>query len=228
MPFLIDRILPVCYNKISLYTGGLKMKTSNYDLMRDKMEKEFLKYDQTEMIKKFALRHNEDYIYISFVSCEYRLNRLTGRVEYVSPRGDIIHADYNISMTVFDVLAYSKPGCRPAGRFAPINSLKGVVHASAPSDNDFFQKTGDFFAGKCPRLKAACEALGGVAETVGDVSYKLPLFDFLPIIFQFWDADDEFGASIRLMWDENILDYMHYETTYFAASHLLGRIKELC
>ena len=46
------------------------------------------------------------------------------------------------------------------------------------------------------------------------------------MILQFWDADEEFEAVLKIMWDENILDYMHYETTYFAASHLLSRLKE--
>ena len=62
---------------------------------------------------------------------------------------------------------------------------------------------------------------------MGDVSYKIPLFDFLPVILQFWDADEEFDSVLKFMWNENILDYMHYETTFFAASHLLSRLTEL-
>ena len=49
---------------------------------------------------------------------------------------------------------------------------------------------------------------------------------FLPVVLQFWDADEEFDAVLKLMWDEHILDYMHYETTYFAAVHLLERVVE--
>ena len=37
-------------------------RLSNYDLMRDRMEVEFAKYDQQEMIRKFSLRHDEDHL----------------------------------------------------------------------------------------------------------------------------------------------------------------------
>ena len=90
-----------------------------------------------------------------------------------------------------------------------------------------FGKNAAVFAGRCEDLKKACEKLGGVPEKVGDVAYKLPLFDFMEVIFQFWDADEEFEASVRILWDENILSYMRFETTFYAALHLLERLKEL-
>ena len=33
------------------------LRPSNYDIMRDRMELEFAKYDQMEMIRKFSLRY---------------------------------------------------------------------------------------------------------------------------------------------------------------------------
>lgn len=53
------------------------------------------------------------------------------------------------------------------------------------------------------------------------------MFEFLPIVLQYWDSDEEFPPMLKIMWDKNIINYMHYETTYFAASHLLKRIQEL-
>ena len=37
------------------------LRPSNYDIMRDRMELEFAKYDQMEMIRKFSLRHDKDF-----------------------------------------------------------------------------------------------------------------------------------------------------------------------
>lgn len=68
---------------------------------------------------------------------------------------------------------------------------------------------------------------GGVREPVGDVAYRLPTFDFLPVIVQFWESDEEFPASFQILWDENVLDFMHYETTYYTAGHLLARLEEV-
>lgn len=36
--------------------GMEEKRYSNYDIMRDRMELEFAKYDQTEMIQKFSLQ----------------------------------------------------------------------------------------------------------------------------------------------------------------------------
>ena len=66
----------------------------------------------------------------------------------------------------------------------------------------------------------------GIKAGKGDVAYQIPVFDFLPVIFQFWNSDEDFAASLQLLVDKNILDYMHYETVWFAMSHLLSRIKE--
>lgn len=98
--------------------------------------------------------------------------------------------------------------------------------ASAPG-SDMFAGDAARFAGKCAQLEEACESLGGTPEKVGDVSYKIPLLDFMDVILQFWDGDEEFAPVLRVLWDENILDYMHYETTFYATSHLFERLKKL-
>lgn len=43
---------------------------------------------------------------------------------------------------------------------------------------------------------------------------------------RFWEADEEFPASLQILVDKNILDYMHYETLMFALTHLFRRLKE--
>ena len=200
---------------------------SNYDVMRDLMEEKFLKYNQLEMIRKFSLIHDEQYLYLRFVGKMYRVSRLTGRVEScVLGSAACEHADYNVSMTIFDVLCCSRPDCHLAGKFVTVNNLKNIM-SSAKTGSGLFTGQARFFANRGTQLRKACEKLGGISQAVGDVSYELLLFDFLPVTLQFWDADDEFEAELKILWDENILDYMHYETTYFAASHLLKRLREL-
>ena len=60
----------------------------------------------------------------------------------------------------------------------------------------------------------------------GDVAYQLELFLFLPVVLRFWESDDEFPASLQVLVDRNILEYMHYETVMFAIGHLLQRVEE--
>ena len=80
------------------------------------------------------------------------------------------------------------------------------------------------FAGRTEALAAACEKMGGEKAGAGDVSYNLPVFQALKLRLSFWDADDEFPASLSLLWDENVLDFMRYETTFYAAGYLLDRL----
>lgn len=196
------------------------MGKSNYDVMRDQMEKEFLIYDQQKMIQKYDLKHDEEYIYITFIGRNYRVSRSTGRVEWTADGFlTAVHAGYNESMTMFDVLCYAKEDSCLSGRFAPVNQLKGTVKSASVGDN-LFHKTAKLFEHRTELLSRACELLGGLKEKVGDVSYRISIFDFLPVILQFWDSDDEFEPVLKIMWDENILSYMHYETTYFAIAHL--------
>ncbi len=60
-----------------------QVRPSNYEIMRDRMEMEFIKYDQAKMIQKFSLQHDADFLYIRFAGREYRIGRKSGRVGVV-------------------------------------------------------------------------------------------------------------------------------------------------
>ncbi len=81
---------------------------------------------------------------------------------------------------------------------------------------------------RLPALARACEALGGHPETElkvrADLAYRIPLFDFLPVILEFWESDDEFPPSLTLLFDRNLLDFIKYETSWFAMGFLLERL----
>ena len=198
-------------------------RKSNYDITRDRVENEFLKYDQDKIIKKFHLVHDTEYLYLRFLACDYRVSRKTGRVERL-PEG--VHAGFNETMTIFDVLCESKPDCRLSGEFVRVNDLDGVTRTAYLGGN-LFDGSAKAFTHRTEALKSACERLGGTAGTVGDVSYQIPMFDFFPVTLQFWDADDEFDAVLKIMWDRRTLDFMRYETTWYAAGRLLERLREL-
>lgn len=203
------------------------MAKSNYEIMRDRMRLEFIKYDQGEMVRKFALRQDEKYLYIDFVGRPYRIDRASGVVEWSEDGfATCTEGDYNESMTIYDVLCCSKPDCTLSGRFAPASMLKGTVQSSGLGGK-FFQSTADALQGRVPELKRACARLGEPAKLGGDAAFVLYPFSFLPITLQYWEADEEFPANLKIMFDENIMAFMHYETTYFMVGHILKRILEM-
>ena len=198
---------------------------SNYDQARDRAEGEFIKYDQEAMIAKFHLRHDERYLYLRFIAQDYRVDRRTGRIESLAAAGPV-HAGFNETLTILDVLCESKPDCRLSGEYVRVNDLDGIPKTAYLGGN-LFDGSAKQFTHRTAALRAACQRLGGIPGEVGDVSYQIPLFEFFPVMLQFWDADEEFEAVLKVMWDRRTLDFMRYETTYYAAGQLLDRLQTL-
>jgi hypothetical protein len=134
-------------------------------------------------------------------------------------------SSFEAAMSIYDVLCESKDGCHPSGQYVTLAQLPGTVVGAKPG-NQMFQKTADYFDHNLEKLAVACENLHGTRERIGDVSYRIPIFDFLSVQLQFWASDDEFPASLQLLWDQNILDYMHYETTFYVAGYLFEQLRE--
>lgn len=203
------------------------MSVSNYDLMRDQARSLFLKYDQETMVQRFSLLADAQYLYISFLGRYYRIDRSTGVTEW--SEDGFLHctlADFSESMAIFDILCCSKEGCQLSGSFASVHSLKGIVQGSQRLGTSFYEKEKVLFDQYTEQLDKACRVLGGVPAGRGDVAYQIPVFEFLPVQFQFWNSDDEFPAEINIMWDENVLQYMHYETLWYIAGHMLKLLWE--
>ena len=201
-------------------------KISNYEKMKNDMAGEFLRYDQNAMIHKFNLEHDENYLYICFVCRKYRIDRMSGKVTWSEDAFRTEKdADYNETMTIYDVLCSSKELCHLSHEWVNIGSLSSVQGGSLSKGSNFFQDAGEYFDGKKDALALACEALHGKKIERGDVAYELDLFPFLPVCLRFWESDEEFPASLQIFVDKNILDFMHYETLMFAVTHLLNRLK---
>ena len=205
------------------------MKRDNYEHMRDQMRGHFLDYNQEEMIQKFSLKSDESFLYIYFLGKEYRVSRSTGIVEWSDDDFlTCMEGDYNESMTIYDVLCCSKADCCLTGIFMPSSSLKGTVYTRMNAGSGtMFQKSSTIFNQHPDALAKACEALGGIPDGRGDVSYRIPMFDFLPVQFAFWQADEDFPPEMQILWDSNVLSFMHYETLWFAAGHMMRRLEEL-
>ena len=201
-------------------------RISNYEKMKNDMADVFLKYDQKEMIRKFSLESNQKYLFIHFAGKKYRIHRSTGAVSWSKDSFQTEEkAGYNEVMTIYDVLCYSKKNCCLANEWVNVGSLSAVQGGTLAKGSNFFQNAGEYFDGKTEALARACETLQGRKLNKGDVAYELDLFPFLPLILRFWESDEDFPASLQILVDKNILDYMHYETLMFAITHMLNCLK---
>ena len=201
-----------------------KVRPDNYKIQAAQAKKLFLTYDQQELIHRCRLRYDEAYFYITFLSDPYRICRRTGDMERLVA-GDWIDGNaFGEVMTILDWLCDSKENRYITGRWVNLVSMGSAFHRElqeGPEDPNaiLFDKNPAAFC-------AACEALGGERMQSADVSYAIELLDGLKVLVQLWHGDEEFAPNLRLLWDENALRYLRYETTWYAAGLLLKRIKE--
>lgn len=201
---------------------------SNYEKMKQQMQGEFLKYNQENMIKRFLLTASETYLIFDFMGGICRIHRKTGRVEcsYGYMEG-FREADYNEAMTVYDLLCWSKPGAVPSGRFVNMQSISPMRNGTSQLGAGFFSREAKLFDHQDMSLRAALESLGGTSDDSGDVAARIPVFGGLQVLLRFWNSDNEFAPEIQFLWDERVLDFMHYETVWFANHGVIGRVREM-
>lgn len=200
---------------------------SNYDKQVEFSRSLFLTYDQREMIERYDLEHDGTYLYLTFVGDRYRIGRADGRVERMEPDGTSVPCrDYNVVMTLYDALCYPQGRPELAHEWCPLYALQ--VTMSSPSADLFNKKYEQRFTGRPEALRRACGRLGGKQPEEpaagADVCWQFAVFPFLPVQLRFWDADEEFPAQLRFLWDRNTLKFLHFETVYYVIGHLLGKL----
>lgn len=192
----------------------------NYERSRDRAQAYFLNFDQQTMIDTWHLRHDDNFLYLTFFGKSYSICRRTGMTTCSGAA-----AGFEETLTVFDLLCYSKERTPLSGRFAPVNSLKGTPKGACV-DKDFYSSAAERFDRVPEAFSDACLALGGVPVPWGDVGFRFSMFRDLDVILKFYRADEDFPASVTLLWDENLLDFMRYETVFYAAGFLLKTIEQ--
>ena len=197
---------------------------SNYIKMMEGARTLFLKKDQPSMIARWNLKYDSDYLYMTYLGERMRLNRRTAEIASLETEGYIPGDCVNESMALFDLLTLAPTRPRASGRWASISSLGGIIGAGHDRTLSH-EPTAAKFSGRPEALRAACRRLGGTELGRADVGYAIPVFEDFAIWFQFWEADDEFPANIKYLFDENALQYMHYETLWYVMGTLADRLE---
>lgn len=202
--------------------------SSNYEIAKRNAGKLFCEYDPALLAQKRNILFKEGYLYPKLLGRAYRICAQTGRVEWSENHfTDCREADFNETMIIYDILCYSRPDAAPSGEFLLMEQLSRIQNASSYAGNGLFQKEEQFLDGKTESLARALQKMHGIPYGKGDVSFRLPVFQSLDIVLSFWESDEDFPAQLQFFCDQNILQYMHYETVWYLASHIVRRIKEI-
>ena len=142
----------------------------NYEVSRDRAQRYFLSFDQEKLLNTWHLRHNDAFIYTDFLGQGYRICRTTGEVFY---HKDGKQADFNVVLSIFDLLCHEGTGKCISGRFAPVNSLKGRG-AVVGVGTAFHGKAAAKFDRDPEGFKKACLESGGTEISLGDAGFSFP------------------------------------------------------
>lgn len=194
----------------------------NYQISRDRAQAYFLGFDQQALIRTWQLRHDETWLYVDFFGRSYQIHRGSGTV---TRAWDGTQAGFSEVMSIFDLLCHAGERKTVSGNFAPVNSLKGAPKTGGVG-TDFYAGFAGCFDRDPQGFRSACLALGGTEVAMGDIGFRFPVFRDLAVIVKFYHSDEDFPATLTLLWDENTLQFLYYETVFYIADFLLGTIKE--
>ena len=210
----------------------MDIKVSNYEIQSEKAKKELLKFDYEEIVEKLDLKHDDEYLYLKFIDGEYRLGKKTAEFERLEGENTYKNAGFNEVMSILDLFAYlsklSKDQLKATKNFVAPTGLKGVVNTGNIQTHSWvFSKHAKAFSGKTDKLEEACKKMGGTKINQGDVGYIIDIFDYIQVMFVYYEEDSDFEAEIKVLWTDNVLDFVHYETTYYMLGRLFERMAEL-
>lgn len=197
-------------------------RRDNYRIQFEQAKQTFLRFDQQKLIAKLKLEADEDYLYPILLGSRYRIHRETADFQRLKEDAWVDANTHSEVMTLLDLICDSREDRYPSGRWKDMISFGNLFHRNLQEADPWALR----FNADPKGLRRACLALGGTAFDKGDVACSMELFDGLRILLQLWLADEEFPPTLRLMWDENALMYLKYETMYFAKGLLLQRIAE--
>ena len=134
-------------------------------------------------------------------------------------------ADFGETLSILDWLCDGKPDAKAAKVYCTVGSLPGVYVGGSG-----LTISGGTLAKRidaAPRqFCAACEAMGGREVALGDLGFEIPVFPGLSAQLKFYHGDEEFPPQLTFLWDQNILQFVRYETVYYIAGCLSMRLQK--
>jgi hypothetical protein len=209
-------------------TSECDRSRNNYETTADMAREDFLAADPGRIAARGGVTEDENFFYVSFLDAVYRVGKATGMAERSVKSGPYEDAsDFTPTMILFDYLCLERGERSLSGNWVTTERLGGHVHGSREGGG-FFEQNTEYCDAHKAELPGALTELGGVRAPIGDIGFiLLPFLGVLPLYFQFRESDQEFPASVTLLWDENTLNFVHYETLYYIAELLFRRLWEL-
>jgi hypothetical protein len=80
------------------------------------------------------------------------------------------------------------------------------------------------FGNSAKWFKEIGKKLGGKSVEVGDASFILHAFPFIPLQYVLWEGDEEFPPSVQLLFDASVDHYLSLEDIVVLGQMATGRL----
>ena len=194
---------------------------SNYDKMLADALQRFTTYDRAILTRRPGVEGGNEALSTCFLGEPVLLNPERGAIT-VGGRP----ADFGEALSILDWLCDGRLDAKASGNYCTVSSLPGVLVSGSG-----LTMNGGSLAAKIhenpEKFHAACQRMGGKSVLMGDIGYCLPIFPEVCVCLKFYFGDDEFTPQLTFFWDQNILQFVRYETVYYIAGCLLQRLRRL-
>jgi len=142
--------------------------------------------------------------------------------QLVDPRDQILLYNYAASGGVHP----------PAESWVGMESLPNSISKIRTLETYCERRIAECFSGRGPLLLKCCQQLEGRAgkgEQSADVGMVVPVLPRVPLYLLFWDEEPEdgFEAKVKILFDQQVMEFLDLESLVFAAERLADRLMEL-
>ncbi len=202
------------------------VRFAEYEVVSEQWRSTFAGFDPGRIAGILGLEADERYLYLSYFGVPYRLRLEDGHLE--KQNGEVWSEElyFNESMAIYHLLYYTKDEPAIAGSWVPNHALDGVVSRSASVQDPLLADFCKTWTGRVEELAKACQRLGGRQLSRGDAAFQFAAFPCISLQLVFWDADEDFPAQAQVLVDEQVTDFVHYETVGCIVSDLLEMLEK--
>lgn len=116
----------------------------------------------------------------------------------------------------------------PSGKLVPYRELRGGCDFSRNLAITVEGRLAKSFTGRAAELRRAAEAIGGTPHETGaghDVCLAIPALPVVPLMFTFYDEDEDFPAEVKVFYDSEAQSFLDLECLAVLGSILVTELE---
>lgn len=166
---------------------------------------------------------DEQSIVIEYLGDKYKVTHPEGEVTFLERDGEV---DLKVKVLLLHYL-YAASGVPLMNRKISFKEVPGGDIYIDPFNRRTVIPFVNMFGEKAEDFKKVAEMMNGTPDTMGDVSYSIPVFPKVPVTYVLWEGDDEFPASGTVLFDASATSYLPTEDFAVIAQFAVFKMKAL-